>query len=105
MEILSDTSLQARLLRVVIPALMAILFMQSGLDKVFDFRGNLNWMTEHFSKTFLRGVVPVALVAITALELASALLCAVGAIAVLTANSVTPAFFGLLLAAPSSGAC
>lgn len=99
MEFLSDISFQARLLRAVIPALMAVLFAQSGLDKVFDFRGNLSWMTEHFSKTFLRRVVPVSLAAITVLELASAMLCAVGAISVLTGNSVAPAFWGLLLSA------
>ncbi len=61
MEILSDIEFQARLLRAVIPALTAVLFAQSGLDKVFDFRGNLNWMTDHFSKTILRQVVPVSL--------------------------------------------
>jgi hypothetical protein len=99
MEFLSDISFQARLLRAVIPALMAVLFAQSGLDKVFDFRGNLSWMTEHFSKTFLRRVVPLSLVAITVLELASALLCAVGAISVLAGHSVTPAFWGLALSA------
>lgn len=99
MEILSDIQFQARLLRAVIPTLMAVLFAQSGLDKVFDFRGNLSWMTDHFSKTFLRGVIPVSLVAITVLELASALLCAGGAIAVLLGGSVAPAFWGMLLSA------
>ena len=33
--------------------LVAILFIQSGLDKVFDWKGNLEWLTGHFSKTFL----------------------------------------------------
>jgi hypothetical protein len=99
MEILSDIQFQARLLRAVIPALLAVLFLQSGLDKVFDYRGNLSWMTEHFSKTILRGVVPVSLVAITILELASAALCAVGALSVLAGNSVAPAFWGMLLSA------
>ena len=37
--------------------LVAILFLQSGLDKVFDFKGNLEWLTGHFSKPFLRGMV------------------------------------------------
>ncbi len=99
MEILSDIQFQARLLRAVIPALLAVLFAQSGLDKVFDYRGNLSWMTEHFSKTILRGVVPVSLVTITILELASAALCAVGAFSVLLGNSVAPAFWGMLLSA------
>ncbi len=37
--------------------LVSILFIQSGLDKVFDWKGNLEWLTGHFSKTFLRGMV------------------------------------------------
>jgi len=37
----------------------AILFIQSGLDKVFDWKGNLEWLTGHFSKTFVAGMVPM----------------------------------------------
>ena len=28
--------------------LVAILFIQSGLDKGFDWKGNLEWLTGHF---------------------------------------------------------
>ena len=28
--------------------LVAILFIQSALDKVFDWKGNLEWITGHF---------------------------------------------------------
>jgi len=38
---------------------LAILFIQSGLDKVFDWNGNLGWLTGHFEKTFVAGMVPV----------------------------------------------
>jgi hypothetical protein len=31
--------------------LVAILFIQSGLDKVFDWAGNLGWLKGHFEKT------------------------------------------------------
>ena len=44
---------------------VAILFIQSGLDKVFDWKGNLGWLTGHFSKTFVAGMVPMMLVTIT----------------------------------------
>lgn len=58
--------------------LVAILFIQSGLDKVLDWKGNLDWLTGHFSKTFVRGKVPLMLVTITILELLSGALSAAG---------------------------
>lgn len=99
MDLFTDIPFQAKMMRSVIPALMAVLFAQSGLDKVFDFRGNLSWMTEHFSKTVLRGIVRPSLILITLLELASALLCAGGMIFVLAGESVAPAYWGLFLSA------
>ena len=41
--------------------LVAILFLQSGLDKVFDWKGNLDWLTGHFAKTFMGRMVPLLL--------------------------------------------
>lgn len=58
--------------------LVAILFIQSGLDKVLDWKGNLDWLTGHFSKSFVRGMVPLMLVTITILELLSGALSAAG---------------------------
>ena len=59
---------------------VAILFIQSGLDKVFDWKGNLEWLTGHFSKTFLAGMVPMMLATITLMELATGLAAAAGGI-------------------------
>jgi uncharacterized membrane protein YphA (DoxX/SURF4 family) len=52
-------------------AMLAILFLQSGLDKVFDYRGNLQWLTGHFAKTPLRGMVVPMLLTITVTEMAA----------------------------------
>ena len=76
-----------------LPALFAalfvsILFIQSGLDKVFDWKGNLEWLNSHFSKTFLRGMVAPMLGTITATELATGLLSAIGIIYFLVAGSL-----------------
>jgi DoxX. len=60
--------------------LVSILFIQSGLDKFFDWKGNLGFLTDHFSKTFVAGTVPVMLAVITVMELASGVLSAVGII-------------------------
>ncbi len=58
--------------------LVAILFIQSGLDKVFDWRGNLDWLTGHFSKTFLSRTVLPMLATITVMELATGFLSGIG---------------------------
>ena len=43
--------------QVMATLMLAILFLQSGLDKVLDFGGNLGWLSGHFAKTPLRGAV------------------------------------------------
>ncbi len=81
--------------------LVAILFIQSGLDKVFDWRGNLEWLTSHFSKTFLRGTVPPMLAAITLMEIATGILSAVGIIYFLFNGSTFLIFYASILGALS----
>lgn len=81
--------------------LVAILFIQSGLDKVFDWRGNIEWLTGHFSKTFLRGTVPPMLATITLMELATGILSAVGIVYFLITNSVVLIFYASILGAAS----
>ena len=81
--------------------LVAILFIQSGLDKVFDWRGNLEWLTGHFSKTFLCGTVPPMLATITLMELATGFLSAAGIIYFLITNSLNLMFYAFVLGAAS----
>jgi ABC-type Fe3+-siderophore transport system permease subunit len=79
--------------------LVAILFIQSGLDKVFDWKGNLEWLTGHFSKTFLNGTVPLMLATITLMELATGVLSGVGIIYFLIAGSTVLIFYAAALGA------
>ena len=79
--------------------LIAILFIQSGLDKVFDWKGNLGWLTGHFSKTFLAPMVPTMLATITVMELATGLLAASGIIYFLAAGSLALIFWASALGA------
>ncbi len=81
--------------------LVAILFIQSGLDKVFDWRGNLEWLTGHFSKTFLRGTVPPMLGTITLMELATGFLSLAGLVYFLVAGSTVLVFYAATLGAAS----
>jgi uncharacterized membrane protein YphA (DoxX/SURF4 family) len=77
----------------------AILFIQSGLDKVFDWKGNLGWLTGHFEKTFVAGMVPIMLATITVMEVATGLLAAAGIVYFLVAGSLSLIFISGVLGA------
>ena len=81
--------------------LVAILFIQSGLDKVFDWKGNLEWITGHFSKTFLAPTVPMMLATITVMELATGFLSAAGIIYFLATGSLGVIFWASAIGAAS----
>lgn len=56
-----------------IPILLILLFtiitfLQSGLDKITDWKGNVGWLKEHFGNTFLGGMVPLLVITILILE-------------------------------------
>ncbi|MGI8811789.1 MAG: DoxX family protein [Pyrinomonadaceae bacterium] len=81
--------------------LVAILFIQSGLDKVFDWKGNLEWLTGHFSKTFLAGIVQMMVATITVLELATGVLSAAGIVYFFIAGSTIVIFYAAAVGALS----
>jgi uncharacterized membrane protein YphA (DoxX/SURF4 family) len=97
---------------------LAILFLQSGLDKVLDFGGNLSWLQGHFAKTPFRGQVKPMLVTITVGEVAAGALALAGAAllavngqkacaawgAQLSALDVTALFLGQRIAKDYAGA-
>ena len=63
---------------VCIAMFWGIVFLQSALDKVFDFKGNLEWLTGHFEKTPLNGTVKPALITLTIFEFAAGALSLIG---------------------------
>ena len=81
---------------ILILAFLAVTFLQSGYDKVSDWKGNVEWLKEHFSKTVLRGQVPFALFIILALELASGILCSVGVIELFVTREHVYGYYGAL---------
>jgi len=87
------------LLQIFGSAFLAILFLQSGIDKIIDHRGNLDWLKGHFSKSPLGGVVPILLTAITILEVAAGALSAIGCIILVVSRETTIAFYGAVISA------
>ena len=98
--------------------LVSILFIQSGLDKLLDWKGNLEWLTGHFSKTIFAKTVPPMLTTITVMELATGFLSVAGIVyflatgspllifyaSILGASSITALFFGQRVAKDYAGA-
>jgi hypothetical protein len=80
-------------------AFLAILFLQSGIDKIIDRRGNLEWLTGHFAKSPLAGFVPALVTAITILEVAAGALSAIGCIMLIVWRETTVAFYGAVISA------
>jgi hypothetical protein len=80
-------------------AFLAILFLQSGIDKIVDRRGNFEWLKAHFAKSPLAGTVPALLICITILEIAAGVLSAVGCVLVILLNDSRIAFYGAILSA------
>ena len=87
------------LMQILASAFLAILFLQSGIDKILDRRGNFEWLKGHFAKSPLAGIVPALLISITILELAAGALSAVGCVFVILSRDSTVAFYGAAISA------
>src|SRR5215813_9676676 len=85
--------------QIFVSVFLAILFLQSGIDKIVDRRGNLEWLSGHFAKSPLAGIVPALLICITILEIAAGVLSAIGCVLVILLNDSTIAFYGAILSA------
>jgi hypothetical protein len=87
------------LVQLLISAFLAILFLQSGIDKFVDRQGNLEWLSGHFAKSPLARLVPLLFGILTIIELAAGLLSGIGFFALLFAHNPTIAFYGAIVSA------
>ena len=79
---------------ILILIFLAITFLQSGYDKLFNWKDNVDWLRGHFAKTPLRNLVPLALLNILILELIAGTLCVVGCIELFVNNGRIFGFYG-----------
>ena len=86
-------------MQILAVAFLAILFLQSGFDKIVDRRGNLEWLSGHFAKSPLAQIVPALLITITILEIAAGALSALGCLFVIVLKDSTVGFYGAILSA------
>ena len=99
MAVLHTSANTIYLMQILAAAFLAVLFLQSGIDKIVDRRGNLEWLKGHFAKSPLAGTVPALLTAITILEVAAGVLSALGCVLVLLIRDSRVAFYGAVISA------
>jgi uncharacterized membrane protein YphA (DoxX/SURF4 family) len=63
---------------ILVLAFFLIVFIQSGADKVFDYKGNLSFLNDLLGGFFSRPLIALALISVTILELTSGILCLIG---------------------------
>lgn len=86
-------------LQALVSAFLAILFLQSSIDKIVDRRGNLTYLKGHFAKSPLAATVTPMVTVITILELTAGALSAIGCLLVIFTNNPVLAFYGAVVAA------
>ncbi|MDT0675367.1 DoxX family protein [Autumnicola musiva] len=84
---------------ILILLFILITFLQSGIDKATDWNGNNAWLKEHFSKTFLAGMVPAMVGTILILEIITGLLAAGGILGLIAYEDSSLALYTCILAA------
>lgn len=87
------------LVQLLVSAFLAILFLQSGIDKIVDRQGNLEWLKGHFAKSPVAGVVPLMFLVLTIIEVSAGLLSGIGFLALLFSHNSTIAFYGAVTSA------
>src|SRR6266851_4036140 len=87
------------LLQGLVSLFLAILFLQSGIDKVIDRQGNLEWLRSHFAKSPLAGMVSLLFGVLTIVEVSAGGLSGIGFLALIFSHNSTIAFYGAILSA------
>ncbi len=77
---------------------LLITFLQSGIDKIVDWKGNLAWLKEHFAATFMGKMVPLLLSTILIIEMVTAVCCIIGIYQLLADGGTYYAIVGMFLA-------
>ena len=83
----------------LVSAFLAILFLQSGIDKIVDRQGNIEWLKRHFAKSPLAAIVPLLFGILTLLELSAGVLSGIGFFALIFSHNSTIAFYGAVASA------
>ena len=84
---------------VLILIFLIVTFLQSGIDKVVDWKGNVSFIKEHFKNSPLKNSVPLLLGIVLVLEIVASFFMAVGVFQLYTSEAKEIASFGIELSA------
>ena len=87
------------LCQIFIAIFLFIAFFQSGLDKVIDRKGNLDFLKAHFSNTPLIKIIPIMLLILTFLEIIGSLMLGYGVYYAFVNRSTLWIFYGFVVIA------
>jgi uncharacterized membrane protein YphA (DoxX/SURF4 family) len=87
------------LLQLFVSLFFAILFLQSGFDKIFDFTGNLQFYSEHFAKSPLSYFTRPMLIILAVMEVTCGAFSLIGFFFIIFRMNPIYAFYGAVLAA------
>ncbi len=87
------------LIQAFVSVFFAILFLQSGFDKIIDWKGNLEWLIGHFANSPLKGMVPMLLGTLTIVEVVAGAASALGVVEVVAYRTYCLSFAGTALSA------
>jgi uncharacterized membrane protein YphA (DoxX/SURF4 family) len=85
------------ILQILVSAFLAILFLQSGIDKIVDRRGNRAYLEQHFAKSPLASTVGPMFAVVTILEVSAGALSGIGCVLLLLSHDSTVAFLGAIV--------
>jgi len=84
---------------VLVLLFLTVTFLQSGIDKLIDWKGNLSFITDHFQNSPLKNSVPLLLAIILILEIVAGLLMSFGIYQLYTSGAKEIALLGTELCA------
>ncbi|WP_027138090.1 hypothetical protein [Gaetbulibacter saemankumensis] len=77
---------------------LIVTFFMSFLDKITDWKGNISFLSDYFSKTFLSKQMPLILPFIVLLEAATTLFCSIGIYQIMRNDKSLYALLGSIFA-------
>ena len=93
------TSILDHITEIILLLFLAITFLQSGLDKILDWKGNIGWLKEHFSKTFMGKIVEINVAIILIIEVIAGILAVLGIYQLVVNDNSTLGFYAAILSA------
>lgn len=90
---------QKHVTEILILIFLIVTFLQSGIDKITDWKGNLSFIKEHFKNSPLHNSVPMLLGVILLMELIAGVLMLLGVYSLVTSAEKELALLGIEMAA------